>query len=169
MKLSSFLRNPGFYVYPYNSITAAPSALKRFCKNPVIRPLSARSRPISILRSVVFPAPDGAMIQVIRPSSISILRLSRTVFPSKVFVIFSILILQKRSSKHAALLIRYNTSFSNVRLNATMTSVHANKSGVSRYTFACCRRSPTEPRGIPITSAATPAFQHSPSEILHAV
>ena len=42
------------------------------------------------------------------------------------------------------------------------------KSGVFRYIFALYSFSPIEPEGTPITSAATPAFQHIPSESLHA-
>ena len=49
-----------------------------------------------------------------------------------------------------------------------ITIVHAKRSGVFRYIFALYSFSPIEPEGTPITSAATPAFQHIPSESLHA-
>ena len=59
--------------------------------------------------------------------------------------------------------------FSNPTLTAIMTIVHANRSGVSRYTLALYNFSPMEPAGMPITSAAIPAFQQRPSPSLQAV
>ena len=55
------------------------------------------------------------------------------------------------------------TSFSNTVLKIIMTSVQANKSAVSKYTFACCKCSPIENFGQPITSAAIPDFHASPN------
>ena len=44
----------------------------------------------------------------------------------------------------------------------TMTAVQANRSAVSRYTFASYRARPMPSRGAASTSAATPAFHASP-------
>lgn len=49
-----------------------------------------------------------------------------------------------------------------------ITIVHANKSGVFKYTLALYKFSPIELAGIPIISAAIPDFQHRPKETLHA-
>lgn len=117
------------------------------------------------------PAPDGAISPVIVPAGSMQEKSRNTVFAPYALHKFRITIsciYQILSSHTAQAFIKAMKTFSNARLMTTITSVHANKSGVSRYTFACWRHSPIEPRGIPITSAAIPAFQHRPSADPHA-
>ena len=49
-------------------------------------------------------------------------------------------------------------------LKITITNVQANRSAVRKYALEKYSCSPTEPCGTPMSSAATPAFQHRPSE-----
>ena len=61
------------------------------------------------------------------------------------------------------------TAFSSIRLIRIIASVQANSSGVLKKIFAWYSASPMLPSGRPITSAATPAFQHMPSDSSHAL
>ena len=65
--------------------------------------------------------------------------------------------------------IKAITNFSNTVLKRIITNVHANKSAVSKYTLACCKCSPIENFGRPMTSAAIPDFHARPKANEHAL
>ena len=98
-------------------------------------PLSGRSSPIRIRSKVVLPAPDGAMRPVTCPAGSTAEKSRSTGLPSKDLHKFRITMSSMAHILSIALAPRRSrarNARSKARLTSTITSVQANRSGVSK-------------------------------------